>query len=171
MFCFQTTQNVWIWFSYIYLAWWFLPEIFDSWSMPRPKINRCNVEWVEKVLVLTYPTIPNSPHPNPSFEVRGLRVSSPILPSSIELAQQACPLKSGSSYFRGSICWLRDEAFKGYLLNRSSTLKGKGIIPSLSKRNLLSLVYPLLIGGGSACLFLRQTSGPWCNVASWKCDF
>jgi hypothetical protein len=34
-----------------------------------------------------------------------------------------------------------------------------------SKRNLHSLAVLLLILGGSACLFLRQTSGPWCNVA------
>jgi hypothetical protein len=42
-----------------------------------------NVEWVRRVFVLTYLIIPNSAPPNSSFEVGGLRVSPPILLSTI----------------------------------------------------------------------------------------
>ena len=45
------------------------------------------VEWVGRILALTYLIIPNSPPPNSSFEVGGLQVSSPTLPSAISLAQ------------------------------------------------------------------------------------
>jgi hypothetical protein len=41
-------------------------------------------------------------------------------------------------------------------MNRASTLKEKEITLYLLKRNLQSLGYPLLICGGSTCLFLRQ---------------
>ena len=47
----------------------------------------------------------------------------------------------------------------------SVSIGKKTIALILSKRNLHSLGVLLLIFGGSACLFLRQTGGQRCNVS------
>ncbi len=63
--------------------------------------------------------------------------------------------------------WSLQEPFRGKFV----CMGGRGNDPMTFKRNLHSLGCLLLIRWGSACLLLRQTRGPRCNVASWNSQF
>ena len=83
--------------------------------------------------------------------------------SSIGLSSKSVP-----HYFLKSICRLWSKVLRGDLLSKASTLQQRNIAHNFSKEILTLCGVSLLIRVGSACLFLKQSRGLQCYVASFK---